>query len=69
MIDLLRFEKTGFEAPNHLRDHRGSYRLAETYATGGLNLIEGEIETNTDSETYANMLIEEMNEMYEERFG
>lgn len=69
MIDLIRFKDTGFESPNHLRDHRGSYKLAEAYANGGLGLIAGEIESNTDSETYANMLIAEMDEMHASLFG
>jgi len=68
MIDLARFKQADFKSSDCLMDHKGSYRLAEAYANGGLGLIEGETESNMDSETYANMLIAEMDDMYREFF-
>lgn len=70
MIDLIRFAETGFKTPNVLRDHKESYRMAERYANGGLHLLQGEIaDASVDSETFANTLIEEMDEMYNDVFG
>ena len=64
-IDLVHFKQVGFSEPNDLRDHRAAYKIAESYANAGLHLLKGDIESNDDSETYANELIAEMNAMYE----
>lgn len=65
MIDLTRFSAVGFEHPNALRDHRGSYEVAERYANAGFRILEDEVRASSDSEKYANDLIAEMDEMYE----
>ena len=64
MIDLIRFSEVNCEHPNALRDHKQSYKIAERYANAGLHMIDGEILEGGDSETYANELIAEMDEMY-----
>ena len=70
MIDLIHFAESEFKTPNVLRDHKESYRMAERYANGGLHLLRGEMDdVSVDSETFANSLIEEMDEMFSEYFG
>ena len=59
----------GFGFPDELRDHKKSFKIEEQYAIGGLHLLEGEVTGNIDTETTANELIAEMNDMWDEWFS
>ena len=65
----MHYAVVGFDSPDELRDHRKSFKIAEQYANGGLLLLEGEVAGNIDTETTANELIAEMNDMWDEWFG
>lgn len=63
-VNLVRFSQSDFASPNDLLDEKGSYQLAEDYVDAGLSILQGDKDQVRDSETYANGLIAEMNEMY-----
>ena len=65
IVNLIRFNESSYGSPNDLLDQKGSYQLAEQYADAGLSVLQSDLDTRIDSETYANELIAEMNAMYE----
>ena len=68
LIETVHYAVVGFDSPDELRDHRKSFKIAEQYANGGLHLLEGEVAGSIDTETTANELIAEMNDMWDEWF-
>lgn len=66
--DTLHFWEVGFDNPDALCDHKHSFAVLEEYANGGFHLLQGEMEGNPDSETYANGLIAEMDKWYKKLF-
>ena len=68
LIDALHFREVGFDNPDALCDHKHSFQVLEEYANGGFHLLQGEIEGNPDSETYANELVAEMNKWHKKLF-
>lgn len=69
LIRAMHFKEIGFDKPDGLRDINAGYNLAEKYANGGFQFIEGELNDHIGSEEKANMVIAELNKKYEELFG
>lgn len=69
VINAVHFADLGYTNPDELRYLDDAYAVAEEYANGGFNLIEGELNSKTTSEEFANNLVAEMDEMYEKLFG
>ena len=62
----MHYAVVGFDSTDELRDHKSSFKIAEQYANGGLHLLEGKVAGNVDTETTANELVAEMNDMWDE---
>lgn len=69
LIQAVHFKEIGFNKPDGLRDINAGYSLAEKYANGGFQFIEGELNDHIESEEKANTVIAELNKRYEQYFG
>lgn len=69
LIDAVHFSEIGFKDADKLRDRKTAYGLAERYANGGFEIIEGDFNRRKSSEEIANDLVCEMDKMYESMFG
>lgn len=63
------FSRSHFEDADSLRDLHTTYALAEEYANGGFQILEGELDRNVGSEEMANTFVQEMDKLYEEYTG
>ena len=68
VIEAIHYSTLGLDNPDGLVDHKEAYKNAEQFANGGFHLLEGELEQNKDTEVYANELIAEMNDKWNQLF-
>lgn len=69
LIRSMHFSTLGFDNPDGLRDTNAGYDLAERYANGGFQFIEGELDDRIDSEEKANMVVADLNKRYDKLFA
>lgn len=69
LMRAVHYAQSGFTDSDSLRDLRATYELAEAYANGGFQIIEGDLDQNMGSEEFASSLISEMDELYERYTG
>ena len=69
LMRSVHYSRSHFEDADSLRDLHTTYALAEEYANGGFQILEGELDRNVGSEEMANTFIQEMDKLYEEYTG
>ncbi|WP_146003641.1 hypothetical protein [Enorma phocaeensis] len=69
LMRAVHYAQSDYAESDSLRDTHATYELAEAYANGGFQIIEGDLAQNMGSEELANQYIREMDELYEQYTG